>query len=338
MFLAFDALLGAHGLKVTRSPSPYLLERRDDDNRTIPILITNNCPETMWPGIWTQYGGGPLENGHELGPGEQAEHLVSSDWQGRVWARTNCSFGDDGRVGPDATFGGNRACGTGDCNGLLNCEITVSTLRNRENPLRLINSQGLTPVTLAEFNMDGGDGLTYYDISLVDGYNVPIAIVLLPLGNSSLIDIPPNLTNPSCQGTSGLLAPADQNPYNGRDGQYYLGTNSTYPLPFDTAVTDYQVSKWCPWNLQQTPPEKPGDGVYPYPDDDIQRPGFNPCYSACAKWNKAADCCTGDHDSASTCSPSEYSRAAKRICPDAYSYGEFLAITGDTNRGRLRGN
>lgn len=182
--------------------------------------------------------------------------------------------------------------------------------------------QGMTPVTLAEFNMDGGDGLTYYDISLVDGYNIPLAIVLLPLGNSSLEDIPPNLTNPSCQGTAGLLASRESNPYNGDGNQYYLGTNSTYPLPFDEAVTDDQVAKWCPWNLQVSPPEKPGDGVYPYPDDDIQRPDFNPCYSACAKWSKAEDCCTGDHDSSSTCGPSEYSRAAKKICPDAYSYGE----------------
>ena len=69
------------------------------------------------------------------------------------------------------------------------------------------------------------------------------------------------------------------------------------------------------------PPSKLGDGVYPYPDDNIQRPAFDPCYSACAKYNNAADCCTGHHGSPSTCQPSDYSKAAKGVCPDAYSYG-----------------
>jgi hypothetical protein len=68
------------------------------------------------------------------------------------------------------------------------------------------------------------------------------------------------------------------------------------------------------------PPTKPGDGIYPYPDDNIQRPAFDPCLSACAKTNSASDCCTGSYDSPSKCSPSEYAKAAKSICPDAYSY------------------
>jgi hypothetical protein len=63
-------------------------------------------------------------------------------------------------------------------------------------------------VTLAEFTLDAGDGQSYYDISLVDGYNLPLAIVLVPHGNSSLDDIPPNLTNPSCEGTGSMLAPS----------------------------------------------------------------------------------------------------------------------------------
>lgn len=80
------------------------------------------------------------------------------------------------------------------------------------------------------------------------------------------------------------------------------------------------VQKWCPWDLQLQPPQKPGDGVYPYPDDNIQRPMFDPCISACSKWNKPSDCCTGSYDSPSSCKPSYYSQSAKKICPDAYSY------------------
>jgi hypothetical protein len=72
--------------------------------------------------------------------------------------------------------------------------------------------------------------------------------------------------------------------------------------------------------LQAFPPDKPGDGVYPYPDDDIQRPIFDPCKSACAANNKPRDCCTGKYDDPKTCEPSTYSRYAKAVCPDAYSY------------------
>ncbi|KAL9062603.1 MAG: hypothetical protein Q9157_008776 [Trypethelium eluteriae] len=55
--------------------------------------------------------------------------------------------------------------------------------------------------------MDGGDGQSYYDISLVDGYNLPIAIVLQGGSNSSFQGIPPNATNPSCVASLGNLNP-----------------------------------------------------------------------------------------------------------------------------------
>jgi len=157
---------------------------------------------------------------------------------------------------------------------------------------------------------------TFYDISLVDGYNIPVGIISLldQTDNSTLNDIPPNLTNPVCIGTAALLAPV------GDTSDSNFGTNSTYPLPLEQSVSPSFVQDWCPWPLQLNPPEKPGDGVYPYPDDNIQRPIFNPCLSACAKWNKAEYCCTGKHDTPSSCSPSLYSTQAKKVCPDAYSY------------------
>jgi hypothetical protein len=184
--------------------------------------------------------------------------------------------------------------------------------------------QGDVPVSLAEVTLDAGDGHTYYDISLVDGYNIPIAIVLQPLENVTLDDIPPNLTNPSCQGTAGLLAAQDYNPY--PEYPSFLRTNTSYPLPFENKTDDNQISKWCPWDLQQFPPEKPGDGVYPYPDDNIQRPQFNPCFSACAKNNKPEDCCTGEYNSASKCRPGDYSKNVKAVCPDAYSFGMLCPL------------
>jgi len=150
----------------------------------------------------------------------------------------------------------------------------------------------------------------------VDGYNIPIGIVYLGSSsdNSSLTDIPPNLTNPICIGSAALLAPQ------GDTSDATLGSNSTYPLPLDQSVTSSQIASWCPWELQVNPPQAPGDGVYPYPDDNIQRPLFNPCFSACAKFDTDQYCCTGSHNSPQSCSPNDYSTAAKAICPDVYSY------------------
>lgn len=174
-------------------------------------------------------------------------------------------------------------------------------------------------MTLAEFTLDA-NGQTFYDISLVDGYNLPMAIMMLDQGNSTFQNIPNNVTNPSCVATYGLLASQSFNPYN--NGGRFLGTTSSDPLPFDTNVTDQAVDTWCPWDLQVNKPNSPSDGVYNYPDTSISRPAFNPCYSACAKYNDDADCCTGDHNSPQTCHSSDYSRAAKSVCPDAYSYGK----------------
>lgn len=171
---------------------------------------------------------------------------------------------------------------------------------------------GALPATLAEFNLAGGvtGRQTFYDISLVDGYNLPIGVVYHPADNTSYI--PPNLVNPSCIGTVGYLAAFS------KTGLTY--TNSTYPMPYEDVTSNTELARWCPWDLQAFLPSKPGDGVYPYPDDTIQRPVFDPCKSACAADNAPWDCCTGDFDDPGVCVPSQYSYNAKAVCPDAYSY------------------
>ncbi|MCJ1404842.1 hypothetical protein MMC11_008068 [Xylographa trunciseda] len=274
---AVDAI---HHMK--RAPLQYVSQR--DESR--PLTITNQCPELIYPGIATQAGTPPSTQGFSLAAGDTMELTVGADWQGRP-------------SNTGGNNGGGSACVTGDCNGVVNCVVT-----------------GNTPVTLAEFTLASPTGQTYYDISLVDGYNIPIGIVALysSSGNSSLTDIPPNLTNPVCIGTAALLAAQ------GDTTDATLGSNSSYPIPLDQSQSTSDVQGWCPWDLQLSPPTKPGDGVYPYPDDNIQRPLFNPCYSACAKYNDPSDCCTGSYDDPSVCRPSLYSQDAKAVCPDAYSY------------------
>ena len=72
--------------------------------------------------------------------------------------------------------------------------------------------------------------------------------------------------------------------------------------------------------MQVSPPTSPGGNAYPYPDGDVARPPFDPCFSACAKYNKPAYCCTAAYDDRAKCTPNYYSKAAKAVCPDAYSY------------------
>jgi hypothetical protein len=87
----------------------------DDWDGKIPLVITNSCDSTIWPGIASQAGIGPGTGGFELEAGDKRELWVSPDWQGRVWGRTNCTV--DGE---------SCSCQTGDCFGRLDCEFSVS--------------------------------------------------------------------------------------------------------------------------------------------------------------------------------------------------------------------
>lgn len=89
----------------------------EDPERPVPLVITNKCDSTIWPGIATQSGKGPGVGGFELAQGKSKELWVGSEWQGRVWGRTNCTVKGD-----------SCSCKTGDCFGKLDCEFSVSGL------------------------------------------------------------------------------------------------------------------------------------------------------------------------------------------------------------------
>lgn len=72
---------------------------------------------------------------------------------GRIWGRRNCNFGSN--PGPSS-------CITGGCNGGLVCNSRTGT--------------GVPPATLAEFTLSAAENKDWYDISLVDGYNLPMRI------------------------------------------------------------------------------------------------------------------------------------------------------------------
>lgn len=137
-YLAFIQLLllglapetGAlHHMK--RAPLQYVSQR--DESR--PLAVSNLCKEVIHPGIFTQSGTPPKLSGFPLATGQTMNLTVSADWQGRVWGRTNCSFNSAG-TGPSNNGGFDgfgRSCGTGDCNGVLNCNAPVG-IESRRSP------------------------------------------------------------------------------------------------------------------------------------------------------------------------------------------------------------
>lgn len=96
------------------------IELRQNGGTTVPLVVSNMCPQTIYPGIVTQGGTGPGSQGFELTQGSSKNQTVSSDWQGRVWGRTNCSFNAQGQA-----QNGGTACQTGDCGGGVVCQATV---------------------------------------------------------------------------------------------------------------------------------------------------------------------------------------------------------------------
>lgn len=272
----------------------------------VTLTITNNCSDAIFPGLYTQGGRQPDTNGFELAAKESRDLIVTTEWNGRLWGRTNCTFDGDGK----------GSCMTGDCGGLLNCEGIVRMLLL---PFCCnTNDRKGTASTLAEFNLPGYENQSFYDISLVDGYNLPLAIIAVPLNASA---VSPNTTNPACVGSVNNVAAKSFNPYT-NDQQSFLGTTESHPLPFESSQSPHDIATWCPYDLQQNPLDT-SQADRPCPcltGSDVKHPAFNPCLSACSKYGKSEFCCTGKHDTSAKCQPNYYSQRAKIVCPDAYSY------------------
>ncbi|GMN39262.1 hypothetical protein TIFTF001_008489 [Ficus carica] len=103
--------------------------------------------------------------GFELGPGAMQTLDVPAGWSGRFWARTGCSTSG-------AT--GKFSCATADCDsGQVECA----------------GAGAKPPASLVELTLGANGGQDFYDVSVVDGFNLPVA--LAPQGGSG-----------ACQSTS----------------------------------------------------------------------------------------------------------------------------------------
>ncbi|KAB1212815.1 Thaumatin-like protein 1 [Morella rubra] len=121
------------------------------------FTIRNNCPYTIWPATLT--GGGPQlsSTGFELASRASSTVKVPPKWSGRMWARSHCS-----------KINGKFTCATADCgSGQVACN----------------GAGGIPPASLVEFTLADNGGRDFYDISLVDGFNLPVSIT--PHGSSA---------------------------------------------------------------------------------------------------------------------------------------------------------
>ncbi|KAJ7624601.1 thaumatin-like protein [Roridomyces roridus] len=118
------------------------------------MTVYNGCPFTVWPAYFTSSGGNPSQvTGWQADAFTAVTFDVPSSWDGRIWARRNCDFSNNN---------GPTACLDGGCNGGLQCDRSTGT--------------GVPPASLAEFNLDGDGVNDWYDVSFVDGYNLPISV------------------------------------------------------------------------------------------------------------------------------------------------------------------
>jgi Thaumatin family len=110
------------------------------------VTFANHLSQEIWVAASPDTAHPLPATGWALPPGQSVTITVPNKYNGRIWGRTGCVF-----------HGGTGHCQTGDCAGQFQC-----------------TGWGTIPATLAEWNLDAWDNLDFYDISMVDGDNLPM--------------------------------------------------------------------------------------------------------------------------------------------------------------------
>jgi hypothetical protein len=127
------------------------------------ITFKNNCTQTIWVGQdGTTPDGKPLRDGWEMKSATTVTKSIPFGFSGRWWPRTGCHFGAAGKCPTQ----GVDCCDSGGC---VTSDPTYFGLK--------CNGGGRPPVSLFEptFDAHSGNGpIDYLDLSLVDGFSVPM--------------------------------------------------------------------------------------------------------------------------------------------------------------------
>ncbi|XP_047330695.1 osmotin-like protein TPM-1 [Impatiens glandulifera] len=119
----------------------FLLILLSHEAKGATFEIRNNCPYTVWAAA-SPGGGRRLDRGQTW-----VLNVAAGTKMARIWGRTNCNFDGSGR----------GHCQTGDCGGVLQC-----------------TGWGQPPNTLAEYALNQFNNLDFWDISVIDGFNIPM--------------------------------------------------------------------------------------------------------------------------------------------------------------------
>ncbi|KAG5234617.1 G-type lectin S-receptor serine/threonine-protein kinase [Salix suchowensis] len=193
------------------------------------FTITNSCNYTVWPGVYSDGTPAFSTAGFSLEKNESKILKAPASWIGHFWGRTYCTEDSSGIF----------SCITGDCgSGKLECSGNFGRVR----------------ATLAEFGIGGSSGLDYYDVSLVDGFNLPLLVVPSDQNCSStgcigdVIESCPTeleVTEGKSVGCKGACHALGSSIYccdgTSSSAGYAYDTHTTYSCP----STDYQII-FCP--------------------------------------------------------------------------------------------
>ncbi|CAE6411172.1 unnamed protein product [Rhizoctonia solani] len=157
------------------------------------FTVYNACPYTIWPAIFTDLNVGTsvpaIETGWEAPANSKRMFTVPDSWKAGL-------------------IWGRTGCG-------LECDSTTGT--------------GVGPVSIAEWTLSASDGHDWYDVSLVDGFNVPMRIsnnagcqvtecaVDLNQGCPDVLQGPLNANGTTAGCKSACMANLDGNPANSRN-------------------------------------------------------------------------------------------------------------------------
>ncbi|KDP29200.1 hypothetical protein JCGZ_16589 [Jatropha curcas] len=201
------------------------------------FTITNNCPYTIWPATLTGSGNQLSSTGFEL-PSKASLNLIPTPpWSGRFWVRTGCTADSTGKF----------SCATGDCaSGQVQCN----------------GAGGNPPASLAEFYIAPDSGKDFYDISLVDGFNLPISIT--PQGGTGSVEC----QSTGCSANVNTVCPQEL-AVNGEGG--VIGCKSACVAlgqPQYCCTSEYGTPEKCPPTSYSLIFKNQCPQAYSYPYDD----------------------------------------------------------------------
>ena len=117
-------------------------------SKTRLVTFVNKTRQTIWVAAAPNPSTPLAATGWVLPAGHSVTIRTPNNLNTRFWGRTGCVFRH-----------GAGHCQTGDCGGRFQCK-----------------GWGQIPATLAEVNFDAWNGLDFYDVSMVDGSNLPMYI------------------------------------------------------------------------------------------------------------------------------------------------------------------